>query len=142
LRRGSLGWRSRDHKLEALFCRRELRNIMFGVCSSNVLLHGAIPLFLPIQTIVTTYDLQRAMEGYWELQMQDQVQQSEHSRRDSACDSWNHLDCAKDTQPHCWRRRPRRTMSALIEASPRLTPPCDKAGRLLLSDDNGSSNVN
>lgn len=142
MRRRPLGWRSRDHKLEALFCCRELRDIMFGVCSSNVLLHGAIPLFLPIQTIVTTYDLQRAMESYWELQMQDQVQQSEHSRRDSACDSWNHLDCAKDTQPHCWRRRPRRTMSALIEASPRLTPPCDKAGRLRLCDDNGSSNVN
>lgn len=57
--------------------------------------------------------------------MQEQVQQSEHSRRGSACDSWNHLDCAKDRQPHCWRPRRRRTMSALVEASPRLTPPCD-----------------
>jgi hypothetical protein len=84
-----------------------------------MLLHGAIPLFLPIQTIVTTNVLQKATGSYRELQMQEQVQQSEHSRLDSACDSWNHLDYAKDTQLHCWRRRQRRTMSALIEASPR-----------------------
>jgi hypothetical protein len=112
---------------------------MFGVCSSYMLLHGAIPLFLPIQTIVTTDVLQKAMESYWELQMQEQAQQSEHSRRDSACDSLNHLDYAGDTQPHCWRRRQKRTMSALIEASPRLTPPCDKAG---LCNDNERSDVN
>ena len=142
MRRGSLGWRSRDHKLEALFCCRELRDIIFGVCSSNMLLHGTIPLFLPIQAFVTTDVLRKAMGSYWELQMQEQVQQSEHSRRDSACDSWNHLDCARDTQPHCWHQRQRRTMSALIEASPKLTPPCDKAGRLRLCDDNESSDVN
>jgi hypothetical protein len=43
--------------LEALFGRRELGDIMLWMGSSNVLLHGAISLFLLIDSLVTTIDL-------------------------------------------------------------------------------------
>jgi hypothetical protein len=47
--RRSFGWRGIDHQLEAVFCRRKLRDVMLWMSSSNVLLHGPISLFLLIE---------------------------------------------------------------------------------------------
>jgi hypothetical protein len=41
----TLGWRGVDHEVEALFGRRELRNVVVRMSSTDVFLHGAISLF-------------------------------------------------------------------------------------------------
>lgn len=42
----SLAWRGVDHQEKTLFSRRELGNVVLGMRSTNMLLHGTIPLLL------------------------------------------------------------------------------------------------
>lgn len=49
----SLGRRGVYHKLEALFGRGKLRDIMIWMGSSYMLLHGTVPLLLCVQWLVT-----------------------------------------------------------------------------------------
>lgn len=53
----SLGRRGVDHELKTLFGCRKLRDVMLWVCSSNVLLHGAITFFLKFNCIVISRPL-------------------------------------------------------------------------------------
>ena len=46
LRRRTVGRMRVDHKKKAILSRGELGDIVIGVCSANVLLHGAVPFFL------------------------------------------------------------------------------------------------
>ena len=57
----SLGRRGRDHQLEALLGSGQLRDVVLGMRSTDVLLHGAISLFLADAGNVTTYVLAKAM---------------------------------------------------------------------------------
>jgi len=51
--RWSLGGRGVDHQDEALLGRWELGNVVFGVGTADMLLHGAISLFLRQQSLVS-----------------------------------------------------------------------------------------
>lgn len=42
----SFRWRGIDHQLEALFSSWELRNVVFGMSSSDMLLHRSVALLL------------------------------------------------------------------------------------------------
>lgn len=46
LRGRSLGWRGIDHELEALLGGRQLRDVVFGMRTTDMLLHGAVALLL------------------------------------------------------------------------------------------------
>lgn len=61
--RGPLGRRSGDHELETLLRRGQLRDVVFGVGATDVLLHGAVTLFLKAGGDVTTGVLAKAMGG-------------------------------------------------------------------------------
>jgi hypothetical protein len=74
LRKRSFGGRGVDHELEALFRRRELGDVMLGMGSTYVFLHGAISLFLLIQ--LACYYIDRCKSTSTELQEGN----SRHSR--------------------------------------------------------------
>lgn len=111
----SFGWRGINHELEALFCRRQFRNVMFGMRSADMLLHGAISLFLHRNTQLLRLNF--AERGSFKLKQYKGDSRAGNSHRGSVCDSWIHPDFSMDRQLHCSHPPLRRTMSKLIEAA-------------------------
>lgn len=52
----SVAWRSIDHQMEAFFSSRKLRDIMFRVRPTDMLLHRSVSFLLMLGTIVSDAD--------------------------------------------------------------------------------------
>lgn len=100
------------HKLEALFRSRKLRYVVFGMCSTDMLLHRAIS-FLLYKHAWLAIDKGRAL-------MYPQFL-GKHSRQDISYDNCCHLGFVEDKRPHCWHQQQKRNWSGklLVALQPR-----------------------
>lgn len=97
---GDLMGRRRYHEVEAFLGRRQLGEIVFGVGSTDVLLHGAEPLLLCGAGIVSNVEcglIGGAMGGLGE---RDQEKGGD-LRQGIAFYNWSHLGSAMGRRPRC-----------------------------------------
>lgn len=128
-RRRPLLWWSVDHQREALLGSGELRDVVLGMGTADVLLHGAISLLLQHGVLfkfcmVVGGRARRDMGSGWREEDEQDL------RPCSAFDTPSRHGCAADRRRHCSRLRRRRILSEARVAALRAASTLDGASEV------------
>lgn len=132
-----------DHQLEALLRGRKLGDVVAGVSSSNMLLHGAIAFLLQMTTFpvrclpffflvlrLCTFSLTvlcalEELTSFRDLEGREAVrfgacrtvrtgEGDRHSPPSIVCGNWSHHCWSTGRRPRCWRQRQKRSWSGKL----------------------------